>query len=292
MEKLANQVTVEEIQTCRFYKKLNGRIVHMYDFWNPEILEAGEGVTVFPEDRSTPFALPEPWYFIENCPSYIIVTAPDSFNIDQGETASVKTVQAVAHASGENINLTLTFKHNGYTEYNIAGGLHSEAEAANYINVIAPGTYTHANGTATVAIEQFDIEEEVIFSSGVATLSIPANKILNESFNGTITFENQDYSFTVMGVELSAEVINQKKMDEIREERNLRLEAEDWKIIRHITQQVAEVETTLTAAQFKNLCIYMQALRDLPANIQDVDNVEWPVLDLDAQPEQAQEPGE
>lgn len=278
MEKSPNQVTVEEIQNCRFYKKVNGKIVHMYDFWDPDLLNAGEGVTLIPEDRSQPFALPEYWYFSINCPSYIDVTAPDTYNVKSGVTDTSRSVNVTASVSSDDLILNMEFRHSGYTEYTGMEGLHSQNDLSTYVNIVPAGVDTSVNGYVRLVISDLNIDEDVVASSGIATKTISRSLITNGFFQGTLQNGNDIMSFQISNIPLSNSVQNQNKMDDLREERNNRLAAEDWKVVRHITQQVSEVETSLTTEQFKALCDYMQALRDLPANVQDLDNVEWPEL--------------
>jgi len=57
-------------------------------------------------------------------------------------------------------------------------------------------------------------------------------------------------------------------MVELRQERDRRLAATDWEIIKH-----KELGTTIPAA----LKTYRQELRDLPANTSDPANPSWPV---------------
>ena len=67
------------------------------------------------------------------------------------------------------------------------------------------------------------------------------------------------------------------KMAEILSERDRLLCAEDYLILRHIEQTAAGIDTSLSDAQYQDWLVYRQALRDLPAQITDVDNVAWPV---------------
>ena len=71
--------------------------------------------------------------------------------------------------------------------------------------------------------------------------------------------------------ELQAELdrlVAAQPMVELREERDRRLAATDWEIVRH-----KELGTTIPAA----LKTYRQELRDLPANTSDPANPSWPV---------------
>ena len=71
--------------------------------------------------------------------------------------------------------------------------------------------------------------------------------------------------------ELQAELdrlVAAQPMVELREERDRRLAATDWEIVKH-----KELGTTIPAA----LKTYRQELRDLPANTSDPANPSWPV---------------
>ena len=75
-------------------------------------------------------------------------------------------------------------------------------------------------------------------------------------------------------------------MEAIREYRNSLLDNCDWMIIRHITQKDINVQTSVSDSDIASLEEYMQELRDLPANIEDIDNVQWPVNPLLNSPQQ------
>ena len=73
----------------------------------------------------------------------------------------------------------------------------------------------------------------------------------------------------------SAEAIEQKK-SEVRAERDRRIDAIRWRIERYQTQEAAGLETTDTAEQYKAILLYVQALRDVPAQSGFPDAIEWP----------------
>ena len=73
----------------------------------------------------------------------------------------------------------------------------------------------------------------------------------------------------------SAEAIEQKKA-EVRAERDRRIDAIRWRIERYHTQAAAGLETTDTAEQYKEILLYVQALRDVPAQSGFPDAIEWP----------------
>ena len=74
---------------------------------------------------------------------------------------------------------------------------------------------------------------------------------------------------------LSAEAIEQKK-SEVRAERDRRIDAIRWRIERYQTQEAAGLETTDTAENYKAILLYVQSLRDVPAQAGYPEAIEWP----------------
>ena len=66
------------------------------------------------------------------------------------------------------------------------------------------------------------------------------------------------------------------KEQEARAERDRRIEAIRWRIERYQTQDAAGLETTDTAEHYKAILLYIQALRDIPAQSGFPDAIEWP----------------
>ena len=73
----------------------------------------------------------------------------------------------------------------------------------------------------------------------------------------------------------SAEAIEQKKAD-VRAERDRRIDAIRWRIERYQTQEAAGLETTDTEENYKAILLYVQTLRDVPAQSGFPDAIEWP----------------
>ena len=73
----------------------------------------------------------------------------------------------------------------------------------------------------------------------------------------------------------SAEAIEQKK-SEVRAERDRRIDAIRWRIERYQTQEAAGLETTDTAENYKAILLYVQSLRDVPAQAGYPEAIEWP----------------
>lgn len=68
----------------------------------------------------------------------------------------------------------------------------------------------------------------------------------------------------------------EQKAAEARAERDRRINAIRWRIERYQTQAAAGMETTDTAEQYKAILLYVQALRDVPAQAGFPDVIEWP----------------
>lgn len=68
----------------------------------------------------------------------------------------------------------------------------------------------------------------------------------------------------------------EEKAAEVRAERDRRIEAIRWRIERYQTQAAAGLETTDTAEHYKAILLYVQALRDVPAQAGFPDAIEWP----------------
>ena len=73
----------------------------------------------------------------------------------------------------------------------------------------------------------------------------------------------------------STEAIEQKA-DEIRAERDRRINAIRWRIERYQTQEAAGLETNDTEDYYRALLLYVQALRDIPEQADFPDEVKWP----------------
>ena len=68
----------------------------------------------------------------------------------------------------------------------------------------------------------------------------------------------------------------EQKASEARAERDRRIDAIRWRIERYQTQAAAGLETTDTAEHYKAILLYVQALRDVPAQAGFPDAIEWP----------------
>lgn len=68
----------------------------------------------------------------------------------------------------------------------------------------------------------------------------------------------------------------EQKSAEARAERDRRIDAIRWRIERYQTQEAAGLETTDTAEHYKAILLYVQTLRDVPAQSGFPDAIEWP----------------
>ena len=90
--------------------------------------------------------------------------------------------------------------------------------------------------------------------------------------NGKVIEDKGDYLEAVNQPEKTKD----EKAAEARAERDRRIEAIRWRIERYQTQAAAGLETTDTAEHYKAILLYVQALRDVPAQAGFPDAIEWP----------------
>ena len=90
--------------------------------------------------------------------------------------------------------------------------------------------------------------------------------------NGKVIKDKGDYLEAVN----PPEPTDEQKTAEARAERNRRIDAIRWRIERYQTQAAAGLETTETAEHYKAILLYVQALRDIPAQEGFPDAIEWP----------------
>lgn len=72
------------------------------------------------------------------------------------------------------------------------------------------------------------------------------------------------------------EKTQEEKAADVRAERDRRIDAIRWRIERYQTQEAAGIETTDTAEQYREILLYVQALRDIPEQAGFPDAIEWP----------------
>lgn len=273
-----DELNAETAEGKRFYLRDKGQIIYKYDFYDSALQNITVNQDLLMEDNSVPYALPEYWYYLNNCPDYIVVTDISLFNTKESDIGKRLFMSASSQTSGSDIVITLDIKHNDYKHITQAYDLTSVADLEGVTHDIANGTELSVNAeNIPVHINGFD-NVTVSFVNGKGSFVLNGNNVTSTQLNGYVTLDNYGtFNFNLYNITLTNSVINSQKMAEIREERNNRLSVCDPLVIRHITQQVIN-STTLSEEQFTDLCTYMQELRDVPENISDVDNVEWPEI--------------
>lgn len=273
-----NELNAETAEGKRFYLRDKGQIIYKYDFYDSALQNITVNQDLLMEDNSVPYALPEYWYYKQNCPEYIVVTDITLFNTKDTDINKRLFMEASSQTSGSDIVIVLNIKHNSYKHVAQAYDLTSEAALASITSIIPEGTETDINvENIPVHINGFE-NLSVNFVNGRGSLVLNGNTITSPQLSGYVTLKNYGtFNFNLNNIQLTASVINSQKVSAIRDERNLRLDTCDPLVIRHITQQVIG-NTTLSEEQYEDLCTYMQALRDVPENISDIDNVEWPEI--------------
>lgn len=272
-----NDLNYENTADKRFYLRENGQIIYKYDFFNENIKNLGPNQDLLMEDRTDNFALPEFWYYRSNCPSYIVVTDIASYDTIETDIGKKLSVSATSQTSGSDIVITFDIRHNKYTHISQASNLSSENDLAGVTTEVPVGTdSTVSENNVSLHFDTLNISTSINIVSGRGSLVLDGSKITYPYLSGHITLGN-DHSlyFNIENIELISSVVNSNKTEEMLEERDRRLSACDWLVIRHITQQVIG-QTSLSEETFEDLCNYMQDLRDLPSTVQDLDNIDWP----------------
>ena len=273
-----NELNAEIAEGKRFYLRDKGQVIYKYDFYDDALQNITVNQDLLMEDNTEPYSLPEYWYYLSNCPDYIVVTDISLFNTKEADIGKRLFMTASSQTSGSDIVITLDIKHNDYKHITQAYDLTSVSDLDGVTHDIANGTELSINDeNVPVYINGFD-NVTVNFVNGKGSFVLNGNNVTSTQLNGYVTLDNYGtFNFNLYNITLINSVINSKKMAEIREERDNRLKVCDPLVIRHITQQVIE-NTTLSEEQYEDLCTYMQELRDVPENISDVDNVEWPEI--------------
>ena len=268
----------ENTENKRFYLRENGQIIYKYDFYGDKLKDLQNNQELLMEDKSEDFALPEFWYYRSNCPAYIYVTDISSYNTIETDINKTLFLSASSQTSNNNIVLVFELRHNAYTHISYATDLSSEAALANVTVAVPEGTEDNVNfENATVVLDNME-NKTVNIVSGRASLVLNGEQITSPQLSGSISIGSVGtFYFSINNIELIQSVLDSQKITDIRKERDNRLQVCDWLVIRHITQQGID-NTTLSLEQYEDLCTYMQALRDVPENIEDIDNVEWPEI--------------
>ena len=278
-----NDLNSENTLGKRFYLRDNGRIIYKYDCYDDRIKELTEDQDIIIEDNNIPYALPESWYYARNCPSYIIVRDVALYDTENYAINKVLFPVVSAQTLGNSIAVSFQIKHNLHKYINESRNLTNENQLNDVTTRVLEGnedTFTAEN--IPVHIEGLG-DYTVNITNGKGTLLLDGTNITSTYLTGNIQLsELSPYYFSLSDIQLIDSIATVKKTEVMREERNRRLADCDWLIIRHITQKDIEAQTSLTDSQIASVEQYMQALRDLPENIEDIDNIEWPVNPLDS----------
>jgi len=277
-----NDLNSENTLGKRFYLRDHGRIIYKYDCYDENIKNLTEDQDIIIEDNTVPYALPEYWYYASNCPPYIIVRDVSLYDTENCAVNKVLYPVVSTQTLGNNITVSFQIKHNLHKYINEGRNLTNENQLSDVTTRVLEGnedTFTAEN--IPVHIEGLG-DYTVNITNGKGTLLLDGTNITSTYLNGTILLsESSPYYFSLSDIQLIDSIATAKKIEAMRAERDSRLSDCDWLIIRHITQKDIEVQTSLTDSQLTSVEQYMQALRDLPENIEDIDNIEWPVNPID-----------
>ena len=75
-----DELNAETAEGKRFYLRDKGQIIYKYDFYDSALQNITVNQDLLMEDSGVPYALPEYWYYRQNCPEYIAVTDIALFN--------------------------------------------------------------------------------------------------------------------------------------------------------------------------------------------------------------------
>lgn len=90
-------------------------------------------------------------------------------------------------------------------------------------------------------------------------------KFVNGQYVKLSLAEEQEFLETQQEEQLR---FQQQLFDEMREQRNLLLFETDWVMLS---------DNNISETKKEEFKVYRQTLRDLPQNIQDINNIEWPI---------------
>jgi hypothetical protein len=102
------------------------------------------------------------------------------------------------------------------------------------------------------------------------------NFIVN--YNHQLGYEIKETDTGLEALAFDDDERKEQKAVEVRAERDRRIDAVRWRIERYQTQEAAGLETTDTAEQYKEILLYVQALRDVPEQEEFPENVTWPEM--------------
>ena len=220
-------------------------------------------------DIETNLSFPLDWYNIHSRPEYVEFISHDKINLKAGEFNKSIIYKTEQSWVGDKLNLTIT----AYTSNHIVidkdyNDIDSEELKNVEIVDIAESLDTQYNETLSITVNENSYN--ITFKNGIAKLTnVKYDKhvlrALQIKINDVDIFVNLNFPQNLI------------MLNQIRQERNVKLEDCDPIFMRHISQkQMTNVTSTLTDTEFEKLLSYMQDLRDFP-NVVDLENIEWPI---------------
>ncbi len=223
-------------------------------------------------DENIILYLPESFYSESTRPGHIKLTGPNSFDLIPGEYGKSILYNFACTWTDKICHVTVTRKCSQHKFISKADALYTDLDQNSLGNII--------ESTIPEAVDTDFNGEISVISLGQSFNANFVNGVANFDLNYA-GYELADYAPVSIGDintnlpwPVESGVSNLAKL---RLERNKRLKACDWLIMRQTTQtQTNGVTATLSNADYDALLVYMQALRDLPGNTQDPENPTWP----------------
>lgn len=144
--------------------------------------------------------------------------------------------------------------------------------------------YTH-DGKADFNTSQGEVKKwhadwtlaDTVLDQGGSALKNPiAEESFINDYNGVVSLNAA--GAVVLG--RTTDEINKEKAQEIRCQRDIKIQSVEWRLRRHETQTAAGIETTDSAANYLALLEYVQSLRDVPEQKTFPASVTWPELSI------------
>lgn len=219
-----------------------------------------EGQILEPIEDETLMTLPVAFYTKATRPAYVKVTSKSTFDVIAGEYGKAKVYDVNIAWTDLVCNVTVTSKYSAHTVATAATALTDEANIVTESVAIATDVADNSENTAYVN----GVEYACNFVNGVA--SFVYDYTGQERAMAAIVNLNGQSCYPSLNVPSAISAMANLKI-----ERDAKIAACDWLVIRHLTQAVH----TLTDPEYAELTAYMQALRDFPATV-DLNNIVWP----------------
>lgn len=223
-------------------------------------LHLSEGESLLPIDDNVELSLPPEFYMRSVRPEYIKLRAANSFDVLADEFGKKQIYDmSIIWDDGQAFANIISKT----SEYKVT----QAAEDLSDVNSIIIGTMPeaiNADDNREINIKIFG--EDYICKLEAGQAKIAFNTVGHELYPiANILIDGQ---FLTAALNVPTNIVN---MIELRRERDIKLRACDWLVIRHASQDTK----TLSDADYAELKVYMQALRDLPATV-DLNNIAWP----------------